>query len=94
MLRRCTGQMQSTAPLRFRLGVCSCASVWRLVHACMEQELQDVYFASLWQEVVAFGGVFMIRRLVGIAHVLEMESIEVRLLGCLVQDFAAPITEC
>lgn len=42
------------------------------------QELQHEYFASLWREVVAFGGVFMIRRLVGIAHVLEMESIEVR----------------
>lgn len=41
------------------------------------QELKDAYFSSLWRDVVAFGGLFMIRRLVGIAHVLEMESIEV-----------------
>jgi hypothetical protein len=36
---------------------------------------QDAFMAALWRDVVRFGGAVMIRRLVGIAHVADMDSI-------------------
>lgn len=43
----------------------------------MMQAVQQEFFETLWRDTVAFGGIFIIRRLVGIAHVMEMDSIEV-----------------
>ena len=38
--------------------------------------LQRLFFQELWDETVGMAGVCMIRRLIGVAHVAEMEGIE------------------
>ncbi|GMH41258.1 hypothetical protein BSKO_09168 [Bryopsis sp. KO-2023] len=47
-----------------------------LVGGVAFKNLQDDYMYRLWQDVLGFCGAVIIRRLVGIAHVPEMESIK------------------
>jgi 5-methylthioribose kinase len=37
---------------------------------------QQAFFSELWADCVGFMGAVMMRRLVGIAHVADMDSIE------------------
>lgn len=41
-----------------------------------QQAAQDSFMADLWRDALGFGGAVIIRRLVGIAHVADMDSIE------------------
>ena len=42
---------------------------------CPAQAAQAAFMAQLWRDSVGFMGAFMIRRVVGIAHVAELKSI-------------------
>jgi 5-methylthioribose kinase len=44
--------------------------------AAARAEAQRAFMAGVWADAVGFAGVVMIRRLVGIAHVADMESIQ------------------
>ena len=42
----------------------------------LAQAAQQAFMAELWRDAVGFMGAVMIRRIVGIAHVAEMKTIE------------------
>ena len=46
------------------------------IHRNNLQAAQSAFMADLWRDSVGFMGAVMIRRMVGIAHVAEMKSIQ------------------
>lgn len=50
-----------------------CALTWHGLR-CM-QAVQQAFFAELFEDVLGFAGAVIIRRILGIAHVIDFESI-------------------
>ena len=58
-------------------GMHGAGAAWLLIqHAlhCM-QAVQQAFFAELFEDVLGFAGAVIIRRILGIAHVVDFESI-------------------